>query len=79
MEDSVAVVTVNVTVALADPRVAVMFVVPVTVRGCPMAIPLLGPILATVVSEDVQVTCRVRFRVLPLLNVPVAVNWMVVP
>ena len=56
MEDSVAAVTFNVIVALTDPRVAVMLVVPATVRGCPVAIPLLGPIVATVVSEDVQVT-----------------------
>jgi len=56
MEDNVAAVTVNGTVALMDPRVAVMFVVPDTVRGCPLATPLLGPIVATVVSEEVQVT-----------------------
>jgi hypothetical protein len=33
-----------------------MFAVPATVRGCPVAIPPLGPKLATVVSEDVQLT-----------------------
>jgi len=56
MEDSVAAVTFNGIVALTDPKVAVTFVVPVTVRGCPVATPLLGPMVATVVSEDVQVT-----------------------
>jgi hypothetical protein len=81
IEESVAFVTVKFTEALTDPRVAVITVVPVPKlpRGCPVAIPLLVPIVATVVSDEDQLTWCVRLRVPPSLKVPIAVNDAVVP
>lgn len=38
-----------------------------------------GLMVATLTSEDVQVTCAVRFSVVPSLKVPVAVNCWVPP
>src|SRR5229473_1848442 len=48
----------------------------------PVATPLATPalvIVATEVFDELQVTVLVRFRVLPSLYVPVAVNGCVVP
>jgi hypothetical protein len=75
MDEITALLTVKFTVAVVEPRVAVMIVtpVPVLLRDCPLAIPL-AAIVATVTSEDVQITWFVRFRVPPSLNMPVAVN-----
>src|ERR1700690_2710682 len=81
IDDTVASVTVRFTVTLTVPSVAVITVVPGPrpVRGCPTAMPVPAPIVATVVSDDVQTACRVRLRVPPSLKVPVAVSCTVVP
>jgi hypothetical protein len=75
IEEIVAFVTVKFADVLSDPRVAVIMVVPEPKppRGCPIAMPLLETV-ATVVSEEDQVTWRVRLRVPPSLKVPVAVS-----
>ena len=75
MEVTVAVLTVNVTDDVVVPTVAVIVVVP-AVRA--LASPLLMPIVATPVFEDVQVACPVKFFVLPSLKVPNAENCCVV-
>jgi len=76
IDEITALVTVKFTVAVTEPRVAVMIVTPVPepLRDCPLAIPLAGAIVATVTSEDVQITWFVTLRVPPSLKVPVAVN-----
>jgi hypothetical protein len=81
IDEIVAFVTVKFTDALTVPRAAVITVVPVPklLRGCPVAIPLLVPIVATVVSDEDQLTWCVRLRVPPSLKVPIAVNDAVVP
>ena len=56
MEEMVALVTVKFTDVLADPSVAVMMVVPETARGCPLATPVPDPMVATVVSDEDQIT-----------------------
>jgi hypothetical protein len=77
------VTTAAVTVTVAEPwmplRVAVMEVLPI---AKPVTSPLVPETLltcATVLSPDVQLTCVVRFAVLPSLKVPVAVSCTVVP
>ena len=65
-------------VAVTVPSVAVTIVVPEFARGCPVAMPLPATV-ATVVSDEDHVTCDVRFRVPPLLKVPVALSCVVVP
>ena len=78
MDETVAFVTVKFVVPVTVPRVAVTIVVPELDRACPVAMPL-PPIVATVGSDEDQVTCVVRLRVPPSLNVPVALNCVVVP
>ncbi len=72
----------TVSVAVPDmdnPTAAVMVVVP---APTPVANPLLPPMLlmvATDVFEELQTTAAVMSCVEPSSNVPVAVNWSVVP
>jgi hypothetical protein len=69
IEINTAAVTVNVAEPVAVPEVAVIVVLPgITL----VASPLLT--VAIVAAEDVQVAVLVRFCVVPLLYVPVAVN-----
>src|SRR5947209_7279354 len=74
MELSVAAVTVKVADPLIVPEVAVIV-------DDPAAIAVASPALtvATAVDEDVHVAVLVRFCLLPLLYVPVAVNCLVLP
>jgi hypothetical protein len=63
-----------VTVNVAEPMIPIVEAVIVTL---PCATPVANPLMLTVavdVDEDVQVTALVRFCMLPLLYVPVAVN-----
>lgn len=73
---SVAEVTVSTNVFDTTPLCdALMLVVPpVSAVAKPVAV-----IVATAVFEELQATELVRFCVLPSVNVPVAVNWSVVP
>ncbi len=76
IETRVALVTVSVIDAAIEPTVAVMVQLP---GATALARPLLLPIFATVLSDDVQVACPVRSCVLPSLKVPIAANcWLVV-
>src|ERR1700752_3400602 len=68
-------VTVNVAVPLTAPDWAVIVVVPGT--RVP-ANPALFTV-ATVVADEVQTAVLVRFWVVPLLYVPVAVNCLLLP
>jgi hypothetical protein len=57
MDEIVALVTVKFTDVLTDPSVAVMIVVPGPEPcGWPLAKPVLVPMVATVVSEEDQIT-----------------------
>jgi hypothetical protein len=71
MEERVALVTVSTVVALNEPKDAPMFEDP---AALPFASPVVAPMVATVVSSEVQVACVVKFRVLPLVKVPMAEN-----
>jgi hypothetical protein len=55
IDEIVALVTVKVVDVVTAPRVAVMVVVPVAARACPVAIPFVA-MVATVVSDEPQVT-----------------------
>ena len=71
IETIVALVTLNGTEVVTEPRFAVM----VTRPGArPRNSPLLPPIFATVGSEEIQVTSPVMLRVLPSLKVPIAAS-----
>ena len=62
--------TVSTVVSVTVPNAAMIVVVPVpVVEIAPVLL-----IIATPISDDVQVTCPVRLSVDPSLNVPVAVN-----
>ena len=75
IETKIAGVTVSVLEPLIAPEVAAMLVLPTaTLVASPCALTL-----AMVESAVLQVTAFVRFRVLPSLYVPVAVNCSVVP
>ena len=67
--------TVSTAVLLTVPNVAVMVVVPLPLG---VALPV-ASIIATSISDDVHVTCPIRFSVVPSLNVPVALNCSVAP
>jgi len=67
--------TASTAVPLTVPNVALMVVVPSPVG---VAIPV-ASIIATSISDDVHVTCPIRFSVVPSLNVPVALNCSVAP
>jgi hypothetical protein len=75
-ETIVALLTLNGTEAVLLPRVAVTLIRP---GAMPVPIPLLDPIERMVGSEEDQVTWCVMSRVLPSLNVPLAVNCCLVP
>ncbi len=75
MEDKVPEVTVRVALPEIVPEVAVMVAVPAAMA---VARPLLL-MLATDVSEELQVTCPVISPLGPIENVPVAVNCWVAP
>lgn len=78
MEVAVAEVTVNVVVPKMEPRAAAIVTEPVPTA---FAMPAVGKVLlivATVLSEELQLTLLVRIWVLLSLYVPVAVNWSVV-
>ncbi len=75
MDDTVALVTVSVAVVVVAPSVAVIVVVP---GASPFTMPVAPPIVATDVIEELQVTCVVRVRVPPSLNVPTAVSFRLV-
>lgn len=66
--------TERVVAPFTPPEVAVMVVVP---GATPVARPA-ALIVATSIAEEVQLAPG-RLRVLPSLNVPMAVNWMVPP
>jgi len=71
-------VTVSVVVPVTEPIVAVMVLCP---AAMPVAKPFVGTVLLIVtmdVSDDDQSALEVRFLVLLSLNVPVAMNWIVV-
>jgi hypothetical protein len=69
-EDRVAVFTVRVALAEILPEVAVMVAVPTeTAKASPAS-----SIVATDVSDELQTTRLVKSTLVPLLNVPVAVN-----
>ena len=75
---TVALVTVRLTpggVLVIEPTVAEIEVVPLV---SPLARPLLGPMVAKAVLEEVQAACPVKFLVLPSLKVPTAENCCVV-
>jgi hypothetical protein len=75
IEVNTAAVTVNVAEPLVVPDLAVMVALPcATLVASP---PLLT--VATDFADDVQVAVLVRFCVVPLLYVPVAVNCCVYP
>jgi hypothetical protein len=74
-EDRVAVFTVRVVLAEMLPEVAVMVVVPTETAK---ATPVLS-IVATVISDEVQVTCVVILTFVPLLYVPMALNCTMAP
>jgi hypothetical protein len=75
IETRTAGVTVSVVKPLIAPEVAATLVLPTaTLVASPCALTV-----AMVVSAVLQVTAFVRFRVLPSLYVPVAVNCCVVP
>jgi len=69
-DNRVAEFTVRVVLSEIVPMVAVMFVVP---TETPMTRPVLS-IVATDVSDELQVTCVVMSLLVPLEYVPVAVN-----
>jgi hypothetical protein len=75
IELNVAPVTVSAVDPLIVPEVAVIVVVPAV---APVANPPL-PMAATEVADEVQIDVVVRFLVVPLLYVPVAVNCSVLP
>lgn len=76
IETIVALVTVNVVEPATVPNVAVT----VTVPGAMLeAAPFREPIVNTDVFDDDHVTCWVRLRVPPSLNVPVAVKKTLTP
>jgi hypothetical protein len=71
--------TAGVTVRAADPPIVPTLAVIVLV---PCATPVANPLLLTVatgVAEEIHLAVLVRFCVVPLLYVPVAVNCWVVP
>ena len=70
METRVSAVTVNVADPLIVPEVAVIVADP----GAMVVAKPLPLMVAMEVAEDVQVAVPVRFLVVPLLYVPVAVN-----
>src|ERR1700681_3015530 len=74
-DTSAAGVTLSEVMALTDPDVAMIV-------AAPTAAPLARPValmVATPVLKDVQLTEDVRSSVLPSVNVPVALNCLVVP
>jgi len=74
-EDNVALVTVRVTVPEILPEVAVMIVVPA-------ATVVTRPLLLTVAADaldELQATCVVISRLVPLPYMPEAANWLVAP
>jgi hypothetical protein len=75
METRVTAVTVNVADPLIVPEVAVIVADP----GAMVVAKPLPLMVAMEVAEDVQVAVPVRFLVVPLLYVPVAVNCCVFP
>ena len=75
METRVTAVTVNVAEPLIVPEVAVIVADP----GAMVVAKPLPLMVAIEVAEDVQVAVPVRFLVVPLLYVPVAVNCCVFP
>jgi hypothetical protein len=76
IEVKTAGITVNVAAPLIVPAVAVMVAVP---GVTPVANPVLFFTVATEVAEELHFAVVVRFCVVPLLYVPVAVNCWVVP
>jgi hypothetical protein len=75
MDANIAAVTVNVAEPLIVPEAAVIVVVPsATVVAKPLVL-----IVAIDVAEEVQVAVFVRFWVVPLLYVPVALYCCVLP
>ena len=66
---------VTVVELLTNPRLALMVALP---AATPVATPALL-MVATAVLEELQVTELVRFWVVPLLLVPVAVSWSEAP
>ncbi len=79
IETSAAAVTVNVVLPAIEPEVAVILAEPVpTALANPGDVATLL-IVATVVVSELHCTVFVMFCVLPLVNVPVAVNCCVVP
>ena len=75
----VAAFTVKTVVPLIVPWAAVIVVVPATTAVAKPCLPAALPMVATFGLLDVQVTDLVRSRVLPPVNVPVALNCSVVP
>ncbi len=75
IEVKTAAVTVKVAEPLMLPEVAVMVAVP----GATAVASPLSFTVATVAAEEVHLTVLLRFCVLPLLYVPVAVNCWVLP
>jgi hypothetical protein len=76
IETILALVTVNGVEPTTEPRVAVIVTVPGATVEPP---PVLAPMVNTELFEDVQVTCCVMLRVLPSLNLPMAVKNTFVP
>jgi hypothetical protein len=76
IETILALVTVNGVEPTTEPRVAVIVAVPGATVEPP---PVLAPMVNTELFEDVQVTCCVMLRVLPSLNLPMAVKNTFVP
>jgi hypothetical protein len=79
IETSAAAVTVNVVVPVIEPEVAIIVVEPVLTALASPAETAVLLIVATVVRAELHCTVFVMFCVLPLLNVPVAMNCCVVP
>ena len=77
IESKLALVTVRVALEAMLPELAVMIEVPGVNPFASPATPLTS-ILATAGFDELQLTVDVMFCVLPSVNVPVAVNWVVV-
>ena len=79
IETTAATVTVSTVLAETEPETAVIVVVPVATLVASPWLPEELLMVATAVLEEVQVAVVVRFCVLPLVKVPVAVNCWAVP
>jgi len=74
IETSAAGVTTSCAVALTDPELTPIVVVPAASALASPAVPAVLLIVATAATDELQCPICVRFCVVPSENVPVAVN-----